>query len=472
MAGANDDHVFRHLQYPPRKFTIDFRTDDGMFKYAVRHREEGVRIVGIKEGGPYHRAGAVCGHLTMINDTPVYTEDDIKAVLVNVSNAGATAYTIHIIPDPTVPPMPPFKPPASEKDDFIFRPLDGHPRVYTVEQDYPGEDGKFVYTARRPEEGIRIIEIMERGPYHKAGVPCGHITKIEGQPIRVEADIKRIMQELKDMGRTSYTVEVTADPQFPPLPPYRDPNERKPSNNTTKRKGIVDDDIDSLQDPEEYLAERLHEVAVLRRRGALPEEEYQKIRTKIVKLLTGGENQGSNAPKISPAARLPPQPPQRCSCRDDEETRSGYGGVHAAPYDWAEVVSSRYIYLRERPSRGSRWVTGGAANGYVEVLQVVDPDWVLCRLDSGAEGYLREQHVRYLAGGRPPRPPRRAGGGASGVNIFEDIIAEVLNSETALPLQHASSIASSVDAASSSPIWGAHPGYNESMSNEVAWLNL
>ena len=239
----DSDHVFRRLKSAPQKFIVDFRTEDGMFQYAVRHREEGVRIVGIKEGGPYHRAGAVCGHLTMINDTPVYTEDDIKAVLSTLHDE--FTYIVHIIPDPTVPPMLPYvavcnddfgdipyatpvfpgsintnlcptllhTPMLCEKehDDFIFRPLDGHPRVYTVEQDYPGEDGKFVYTARRPEEGIRIIEIMERGPYHKAGVPCGHITKIEGQPIRVEADIKRIMQELRDTERTSYTVEVTAD---------------------------------------------------------------------------------------------------------------------------------------------------------------------------------------------------------------------------------------------------------------------
>ena len=260
-------------------------------------------------------------------------------------------------------------PPTNPQDDHTFRKLDGKVRQYIIRLDHPGQDGQYVYSARLPHEGIRILEIVPNGPFHKAGAPCGHLTSIEGRPISTETDVMQEMQRLRSEGQTEYVIEMIADPDITPLPPYRPP---VPVDN--------DDNFetDSQQDTEEYLAEKLHEVATMRRKGAIPEGDYQEIRGKIIRLLN---KDGKSIPDESSFAPSPTSGPR----------------TRPAPFPWGEINCERYIYLRERPERGCNWM--GAAHGLVQTIHIVDPDWVFCRLDSGEEGYVRERYVSYLPSG-------------------------------------------------------------------------
>ena len=224
-------------------------------------------------------------------------------------------------------------PPTNPQVDHIFRKLDGKVRQYIIRLDHPDQSSEYVYSARLPHEGIRILEIVPNSPLHKAGAPCGHLTSIEGRPISTETDVMQELHRLRSEGQTEYVIEMIADPEIAPLPPYRPPVPVDNFETDSQQSGPlcpddppllkappspqaplppyrppvpVDDadnfETESQQDTEEYLAEKLHDVATMRRKGAIPEGEYQEIRGKIIRLLN---KDGKSIPDESSFAPLP-----------------------------------------------------------------------------------------------------------------------------------------------------------------------
>ena len=333
------------------------------------------------------------------------------------------------------PPLPPpeQQPPPQQQqadtteqtvEDMLFRPLEGPPRRYTVYLDQAGEDCQFNYVVRSPDEGIRVQSIIENGPFHKSGVPCGQLTSLNGRPVQTDEDLAAAFNSAAHL--TQFDVELIADDLIAPPPPYKPPPKALPAADPAPARYLPPDipDADSLdsgseQDTEEKLAEMLREVAAMRRRGTLSEPDYQEIREKIIAFLNKGrERRGAgNHLRYSP-------PSSRSGSPHDDH--------FPAPYPWGEIVGERYIYLREEPARGAGWVQRGAAFGVVRTLQFVKPDWVLAQLDNGARGYVRERYIDYLPNGPPEdggRGRRGGGGGGSDGDSISTHLAALLKGD-------------------------------------------
>eukprot|EP01063_Lacrimia_lanifica_P018605 TRINITY_DN25503_c0_g1_i1.p2 TRINITY_DN25503_c0_g1~~TRINITY_DN25503_c0_g1_i1.p2 ORF type:complete len:348 (+),score=52.60 TRINITY_DN25503_c0_g1_i1:123-1166(+) len=295
---------------------------------------------------------------------------------------------------------------SSHPSDKYFLPLNGIPKQYFVQCADDKENHKFKFAVRAKDEGVRIIDITPGGPYHRAGVPCGLLVSINDTPIETREQVTEMIQKLQANGVTRFPVMVIRDPSLP-APPAYDPRDysRKQDPQGAAADGrqevfpfpMAAAPEDALESTEEFLTRKLNRAAVLHSNGELSAEQYRAIKAELMGhlQLSQGGFPGS-----------PPAPPGigggAAGGLFDSFAGPSRGESRPPACTWAETNVRRYVFLRDGPGRGAKWVPNGGVFGVMKVLHVTD-GWAKVRDDSNTEGYLRERYLRYL-----PQGPKSA----------------------------------------------------------------
>ncbi|KAJ9444842.1 hypothetical protein DIPPA_31255 [Diplonema papillatum] len=277
-----------------------------------------------------------------------------------------------------------------ELDYTVFAPLNDFPsQRYQVNTYSTNEDLGFHFNIGPPDVGVRVQDVIQDGPFHRAGIPAGQILSVNGREITSEDTLRAAVHEIQNLGLTSFSVELVPNPHLKPLPPFVPPDsEGLSSEYEAGEKGEYDDDGDEDQDPEEVLAGKLQKVAALRRRGLISNETYGDTKDHIISLLS-------------------PERQARSPSGYDHEAPSGEADHRSfpPPTPWGEVNINNYIYLRQGPLRGSDWTTDGGIHGVVSCLHCIG-DWCCVRTDDGVQGYMRTKYLNFLSQPQASRQPR------------------------------------------------------------------
>eukprot|EP01062_Namystynia_karyoxenos_P002100 TRINITY_DN10728_c0_g3_i1.p1 TRINITY_DN10728_c0_g3~~TRINITY_DN10728_c0_g3_i1.p1 ORF type:complete len:790 (+),score=192.10 TRINITY_DN10728_c0_g3_i1:81-2372(+) len=370
---------------------------------AFAAAESGVFITRVKPGGACDRAGVTTGRIVAIDGHRIDNVQDLHDVVGMLYGDRVQDFNMEVAVDEEVPEL---------EDTALSQTMcytlggEGVPALYTVQLTNAQEPLGLSYMCETlpgdPAGKVRITGIDPGGACERAGMPPGRLLTIDGKPIGTVEELSQAVAAARSRAkpvlefvllvhpanlhnRAHHTRAATATPA--PLPPPS----TGPSDEYSSPELMAT--LAGARHPDEALVRQLNELMQRRRRGQLSETQYAIQKRNTLDALRGGDDLGGTArsmPRQLPAASPPP------------------GGGAPPPSPWARVRINRYIFLRERPFRGSWWVPGGGVHGTLQVLHL-DGDFALVRTEDQRQGYMRTRYLQWLsappAAGSQQSPP-------------------------------------------------------------------
>eukprot|EP01065_Artemidia_motanka_P049803 TRINITY_DN836_c0_g1_i1.p1 TRINITY_DN836_c0_g1~~TRINITY_DN836_c0_g1_i1.p1 ORF type:complete len:751 (+),score=241.52 TRINITY_DN836_c0_g1_i1:71-2254(+) len=410
------------LQHADEPLGIDY-----MHRIFAESGNGGVFVTRVKAGGAAERHGMTNGRILQVAGAPIHTAQDLHDVIRQIYGERMQEFSIDIGQDDE----------ADEELGALNFTRSGTlggagvPLTYRVMLNHANEPLGLEYRAERypddPAGKVKVVACDPGGASDRAGLPLSQIVSIDGRPIHSSDDLTAAVGAARSREQPEmefvmlvppaeiarlYAEHEEQQPPMPPIPPapaYDDPYDAQypheayyedSEQTPTAAPPVPDHDLAGLQqrdlaelqqhiaaempgggderpmDPEEAFARKLHELATLRRKGRISDADYAVSKKRLLQALSDGSD---DADRAAPQRRPPPAP-------------------------WARVNINRYVFLREHPQRGSRWVPGGGVTGTLQA-ETVEGDFARVLTKEGRRGWL---HTRYVSWVQQPEQPQKS----------------------------------------------------------------